>query len=53
MTYAVFSRGPSILEWACPSEIFPTHVRAVGITTAVSRIGAAIGTFALPFGLSC
>lgn len=24
----------------------------VGITTAVSRIGAALGTFALPFGLA-
>ncbi|MFF2345839.1 MFS transporter [Pseudarthrobacter sp. NPDC058119] len=54
VAYALFSGGPSILEWAYPSEIFPTHVRAsaVGITTAVSRIGAALGTFALPFGLS-
>jgi putative MFS transporter len=54
LAYALFSGGPSILEWAYPSEIFPTHVRAsaVGITTAVSRIGAAVGTFALPFGLA-
>jgi putative MFS transporter len=54
VAYALFSGGPSILEWAYPSEIFPTHVRAsaVGITTAVSRIGAALGTFALPFGLA-
>jgi putative MFS transporter len=53
VAYALFSGGPSILEWAYPSEIFPTHVRAsaVGITT-VSRIGAALGTFALPFGLA-
>jgi MFS transporter, putative metabolite transport protein len=54
VAYALFSGGASILEWAYPSEIFPTHVRAsaVGITTAVSRIGAALETFALPFGLS-
>jgi DNA-binding FadR family transcriptional regulator len=52
VAYALFSGGPSILEWAYPSEIFPTHVRAsaVGITTAVSRIGVALGTLALPFG---
>lgn len=54
VAYALFSGGPSILEWAYPSELFPTHVRAsaIGITTAVSRIGAALGTFALPFGLA-
>jgi len=51
--YALFSGGPSILEWAYPSELFPTNVRAsaLGITTAVSRIGAALGTFGLPFAL--
>ena len=53
VAYALFSGGPSILEWAYPSELFPTNVRAsaVGITTAVSRIGAALGTFGLPFAL--
>lgn len=52
--YALFSGGPSILEWAYPSELFPTNVRAsaVGITTAASRIGAALGTFGLPFALT-
>lgn len=52
--YALFSSGPSILEWAYPSELFPTNVRAsaVGITTAASRIGAALGTFGLPFALA-
>lgn len=54
LAYGLFSGGPSILEWAYPSELFPTSVRAsaVGITTAVSRIGAAIGTFGLPFALA-
>jgi MFS transporter, putative metabolite transport protein len=38
------------LESVYPSEIFPTEVRAsgVGIAAAISRIGAAIGTFLLP-----
>lgn len=52
--YALFSGGPSILEWAYPSELFPTGVRAsaVGISTAASRIGAACGIFGLPFALA-
>ena len=52
--YALFSGGPNIMEWAYPSELFPTSLRAsaVGISTAVSRIGAAVGTFGLPFALA-
>jgi putative MFS transporter len=36
-----------------PIEVFPTDVRAtgVGIASAVSRIGAAAGTFLLPIGI--
>lgn len=51
--YALFSGGPSILEFIYPTELFPTEVRAtaVGIGTAISRIGAAIGTYLLPIGL--
>lgn len=51
--YAFFSGGPNILEWAYPSELFPTQVRAtaIGITTGASRIGAAVGTFMVPFAL--
>jgi MFS transporter, putative metabolite transport protein len=51
--YAFFSGGPSILEFIYPTELFPTEVRAtaVGVGTAVSRIGAAIGTYLLPIGL--
>lgn len=51
--YAFFSGGPNILEWAYPSELFPTQVRAsaIGITTGASRIGAAAGTFMVPFAL--
>ncbi|MFJ2620516.1 MFS transporter [Glutamicibacter sp. NPDC087344] len=52
--YAFFSGGPNILEWAYPSELFPTQVRAsaVGISTGMSRIGAAAGTFLVPFSIS-
>jgi MFS transporter, putative metabolite transport protein len=48
--YAIFSGGPFILQWIYPNEIFPTDVRATafGIATAVSRIGAASGTFLVP-----
>ncbi len=52
--YALFNGGPSILEWIYPNELFPTEVRAtaVGLCTGISRIGAAIGTFATPWALS-
>lgn len=52
--YALFSGGPAILEWAYPSELFPTAARAtaVGISTAASRVGAAVGTFGLPYALA-
>jgi putative MFS transporter len=52
--YAFCSGGPSILEFIYPTELFPTEVRAtaVGIGTAISRVGAAIGTYLLPIGLT-
>lgn len=48
--YAIAIGGPTILQWIYPNELFPTHVRAtaVGIGTAVSRVGAAAGTFLTP-----
>lgn len=51
--YAFFSGPPSALDWIYPNELFPTSVRAsaVGVVTAISRIGAAVGTFALPYSL--
>ena len=53
LVYAFFSGGPSVLQWIYPNELFPTQVRAtaVGVATAISRIGAAIGTFSLPYFL--
>jgi MFS transporter, putative metabolite transport protein len=47
----LFSYGiMSILPGIYPEEIFPTSVRSagVGVATAASRAGAAVGTFALP-----
>jgi MFS transporter, putative metabolite transport protein len=51
--FALFNAGSSVLQWVYPSELFPTEVRAtaLGFATAVSRIGAAIGTFLFPIGL--
>lgn len=51
--FAIFNAGSSVLQWVYPSELFPTEVRAtaLGFSTAVSRIGAAIGTFLFPIGM--
>jgi putative MFS transporter len=40
----------SILAGIIPEEVFPSSVRAtgVGISTAMSRAAAAVGTFGLP-----
>jgi len=53
IVFAIFSTGSSVLQWVYPNELFPTDVRAtaVGFATAMSRIGAAVGTFLLPIGL--
>lgn len=42
------------LQFIYPSELFPTSIRATGVGTAaaLSRIGAAIGTFVLPLIIS-
>ena len=42
--------GPGIVNLLYPSEVFPTSVRATanGLGTAVSRIGAILGTLLLP-----
>lgn len=47
----LFSYGiMSILPGIYPDEVFPTSVRTsgVGLASAASRIGAALGTFLLP-----
>jgi putative MFS transporter len=52
--FYALAMGPAFcLELVYPAELFPTEVRATaaGIVTAISRIGAAAGTFLLPIGL--
>lgn len=42
--------GPNVTTWVIPTEIFPTRLRATaqGSSSAVSRLGAIIGTFFFP-----
>lgn len=42
------------LQCVYPGELFPTDVRAtgVGVATAISRIGASVGTFLLPITMA-
>lgn len=51
--YALIMGGAQTLQTVYPSELFPTGVRAtaVGVATAISRVGAFVGTFLLPIGL--
>lgn len=51
--YAFFNAVSGNLSAVYPAEIFPTDVRTsgVGLASAASRVGAAIGTWLLPVGL--
>ncbi|MCP1771290.1 putative MFS transporter [Neisseria perflava] len=51
--YAVFIGGAQVLQLVYPNELFPTEIRsqAVGIGASLSRIGAAVGTWAVPLSL--
>ena len=54
IAYAL-AMGPAFsLELVYPAECFPTEIRATGtgVVTAISRVGAAAGTFALPIALA-
>lgn len=52
--FAFFNAMMGNLTAVYPVEVFPTDVRAtgVGVVNAVSRIGAAGGTFLFPIGIS-
>ncbi|MFE2068580.1 MFS transporter [Streptomyces sp. NPDC059467] len=51
--FIFLNAASSALTAVYPLEVFPTALRAtgVGFATAMSRVGAAIGTFLLPMGL--
>ncbi|WP_330336264.1 MFS transporter [Streptomyces sp. NBC_00557] len=51
--FVFLNAASSVLTAVYPLEVFPTSLRAtgVGFATAMSRVGAAIGTFLLPMGL--
>jgi putative MFS transporter len=54
IAYAIGIGAAAGLELTYPTELFPTSIRATatGIAAGVSRIGAFIGTFALPLILA-
>ncbi|MET8753236.1 MFS transporter [Streptomyces sp. NPDC004667] len=51
--FIFLNSASSALTAVYPLEVFPTSLRAtgVGFATAMSRVGAAVGTFLLPMGL--
>ncbi|MDA3636974.1 MULTISPECIES: MFS transporter [Rhodococcus] len=52
-SFAIFNGGPQVLTWVYPNELFPTAIRAtaVGIVTALTRVGSAVGVFLVPLSL--
>lgn len=54
LVFSFFNAGYSTLTGIYPAEVFPTEVRGVGtgFAAAVSRIGAGLGTFLLPWSMS-
>ncbi|MGW9170670.1 MFS transporter [Streptomyces decoyicus] len=51
--FIFLNAASSALTAVYPLEVFPTSLRTtgVGFATAMSRVGAAVGTFLLPMGL--
>jgi MFS transporter, putative metabolite transport protein len=54
LAYALVMGAASGLEIVYPAELFPTFIRgtATGFAAAISRVGAFVGTFALPLALA-
>lgn len=52
--YLFVAAGSANLEFVYPSEMFPTRLRSsgVGFAAAMSRVGAALATYLLPFLIS-
>jgi putative MFS transporter len=54
LAFSFFHAGYTTMTQVYPAEVFPGHLRGVGMgfAAAFSRIGAALGTFALPWAIS-
>jgi MFS transporter, putative metabolite transport protein len=54
LAFSFFNAGYNTLTSVYPGEVFPTEVRGIGtgFAAAVSRIGAALGTFLLPWSMT-
>ncbi|MDQ0635934.1 putative MFS transporter [Arthrobacter pascens] len=54
LAFSYFNAGYTTMTQVYPAEVFPGHLRGVGtgFAAAFSRIGAALGTFALPWAIA-
>jgi MFS transporter, putative metabolite transport protein len=54
LAFSFFNAGYNTLTSIYPGEVFPTEVRGLGtgFAAAVSRIGAGLGTFLLPWSMT-
>jgi len=54
LAFSFFNAGYTTMTQVYPAEIFPGHLRGIGMGFAASfsRIGAALGTFALPWAIA-
>jgi putative MFS transporter len=53
LVFSFFNAGYNTLTGVYPGEVFPTEIRGAGtgFAAAVSRVGAALGTFLLPISI--
>ena len=54
LIFSFFNAGYTTLTGIYPGEVFPTEIRGIGtgFAAAVSRLGAAAGTFLLPWSIA-
>jgi MFS transporter, putative metabolite transport protein len=54
LAFSFFNAGYNTLTSIYPGEVFPTEIRGIGtgFAAAVSRIGAGLGTFLLPWSMA-
>jgi MFS transporter, putative metabolite transport protein len=54
LTFSFFTAMYGTLTSVYPGEVFPTEIRGIGtgFSAAISRIGAALGTFLLPWSMA-